>query len=533
MRLALLLLASLLAGVSAQDWVARYSSGAQSSDEALALAVDPYGYSYVAGYAQGIAVVKYGPNGESLWSRTRDGINRRACGQMAAAFDPNGNLVVATAIYPNPLNGFRLIRYTPLGQLSLDTVFWHSSSAVQPSNVPPVNVAIASSGRIYVSGTSWSDSAGTLKDIVTCCFDPTGGVRWVKYFDGQRHDDDRATALALDRNAHLVVAGYVQDASHHDDAVVLEYDTAGTLLWSYVHRPNTNFQSKAYDVAVTTSGEIYVSGWLAGSGLPDQCLVVKLGPNGDSLWSRTDSTEDATLVIDGSNNVYATGFRRRSFPAASTMRTWKYSPTGQRLWRDDYEDSITNGTYGRKAVLASDQGVYSVGYRGMSASKTDFFVVRYRPDGSRTWVAIADTTDSFTDIPKTAALGANGDIIVTGTSTNSQTSYTDFLTMKFRASGAVEGPAEKGPIAAKALTVLPTVVARRCRFALPARARATGLRILDAAGRTVREIPIPAGENAAVWDATDEAGRPVPNGVYFVTLEGAGSRSAAKFIIQR
>ena len=79
-----MLLSAVLSITSAQEWTARYSTGDQNSEEALALAVDPYGCTYVAGYAQGITVVKYSPNGETLWTRTLDDINRRLATLKAA-----------------------------------------------------------------------------------------------------------------------------------------------------------------------------------------------------------------------------------------------------------------------------------------------------------------------------------------------------------------------------------------------------------------------------------------------------------------
>jgi hypothetical protein len=87
------------------------------------------------------------------------------------------------------------------------------------------------------------------------------------------------------------------------------------------------------------------------------------------------------------------------------------------------------------------------------------------------------------------------------------------------------------------IRVVPTVVSGRCRFEVPVWSGAAALRILDISGRVVSEVPIglePSGRTRAVsWSATDNSGRPVPNGVYFATASGPSYRSSAKFLVQR
>ena len=67
-------------------------------------------------------------------------------------------------------------------------------------------------------------------------------------------------------------------------------------------------------------------------------------------------------------------------------------------------------------------------------------------------------------------------------------------------------------------------------FALPAAAAVT-LRVYDAMGRQVRALlrntPVPTGERRISWDGTDDAGRALPAGVYFVELRSATAGTAA------
>ncbi len=69
------------------------------------------------------------------------------------------------------------------------------------------------------------------------------------------------------------------------------------------------------------------------------------------------------------------------------------------------------------------------------------------------------------------------------------------------------------------------------RFTVPAAAGpAPRIRILDVAGREVRELPVSAGSTGVVWDGLDSAGRPPPAGVYWAIAEGAGRRFGTRVV---
>jgi flagellar basal-body rod modification protein FlgD len=59
------------------------------------------------------------------------------------------------------------------------------------------------------------------------------------------------------------------------------------------------------------------------------------------------------------------------------------------------------------------------------------------------------------------------------------------------------------------------------------------LEVTDVRGRAVRRIPLgerPAGEGSFVFDGRDDAGAPLPAGVYLATLETPGARVSRKFV---
>jgi flagellar hook assembly protein FlgD len=58
--------------------------------------------------------------------------------------------------------------------------------------------------------------------------------------------------------------------------------------------------------------------------------------------------------------------------------------------------------------------------------------------------------------------------------------------------------------------------------------------VLDLAGRAVRVLDagnLGAGAHVLGWDGHDDAGRPVPAGIYFASLEAGGARQVRKVAV--
>ncbi|HEY2956108.1 MAG TPA: FlgD immunoglobulin-like domain containing protein [Candidatus Eisenbacteria bacterium] len=81
----------------------------------------------------------------------------------------------------------------------------------------------------------------------------------------------------------------------------------------------------------------------------------------------------------------------------------------------------------------------------------------------------------------------------------------------------------------------PARVGTALMYALPARARVS-LTVCDAAGRRVRTLvdaDLEAGERVQRWDGSDDAGRAMPNGLYFVRLSALGRTLVRRVVIAR
>jgi len=96
---------------------------------------------------------------------------------------------------------------------------------------------------------------------------------------------------------------------------------------------------------------------------------------------------------------------------------------------------------------------------------------------------------------------------------------------------AGEGPAEFHPTLS--ISPNPVQAAATLRFTLP-RPGATALRIYGLDGRLVRTLvdrELDAGYHKLAWDRTDEAGRPLPAGVYYYRLEGEALARSGRVVL--
>jgi len=98
---------------------------------------------------------------------------------------------------------------------------------------------------------------------------------------------------------------------------------------------------------------------------------------------------------------------------------------------------------------------------------------------------------------------------------------------------AVEEPAAEG--AWLDARPNPFAQATRIRFSLP-RAASVEMAVFDPAGRAVRTLPartLESGTHEAAWDGCDDAGRPLPSGVYFYQLTVDGRRETRRLVLAR
>lgn len=195
-------------------------------------------------------------------------------------------------------------------------------------------ITVDERGNAYVAGFSdnWgtdpiSDHVGS-EDAFVAKLSSSGILQWHTFMGSAGYD--RAYGIVLDGSGNVYVAGYsdatwgspinAHTGNDKNDAYVAKLNSSGVLQW------HTFMGSTGIDVsraiAVDGSGNAYVAGTSEGWGTPvnahtggGDAFAAKLNSNGMLQWHTfmggpdvVDWDEGTAIAIDGSGNVYVTGY---------------------------------------------------------------------------------------------------------------------------------------------------------------------------------------------------------------------------------
>jgi len=420
-----------------QQWVAHYNSSGNGSELAADIAVDNLQNVYVTGSSYGgtayyddYATVKYDPNGSQLWVKRYNGPENGGDGATCLAIDGSGNVCVAGYSYGgSSVTDYVTIKYSPDG-----TQLWAARyDGPGNSDDSASAIVIDSSGNIYVTGTSFGGSSGT--DYATIKYSPDGNQLWVARYNSPENSDEEAYGLAIDGSGNVYVTGVGYRQSTSADYVTVKYDTNGNRLWTAVYNDADNGDDIVYALKVDNSGNAYVTGAGYSNNTDYDYVTIKYGPNGNQLWlARYDGPQNGDdeaydLVIDGSGNVYVTGY---SYGGDTNYdyATVKYDTNGNQLWAARYNGPENSDDYASALTLDVSGSAYVAGFCFGSSSSADYVTVKYDRNGNQVWSARYNGTGNSEDYATALTVDNSGNVYVTGQSMGVGTSY-DYATIKY------------------------------------------------------------------------------------------------------
>jgi hypothetical protein len=257
---------------------------------------------------------------------------------------------------------------------------------------------------VYVAG--WSKNSIGKMDLLLVKWSSSGALQWARRYDGPVHGDDAATALGIDKNGNVTVAGYSQGAGG-DDWVVVSWTSAGVKRWAWRYAGNAGAGDRPMDMVVDGSGRVYVTGWITVTGPKFRALTVKFSPTGAKLWSKATfgpgglAAAANGIAIRPAGGVYVVG-RSQALATSWDGFVMRYNSAGDVAFlpsvalagdQDLFDVAVTsNGTVA--AVGSTNPG-----------GNSDGFLVFYRSNGSLGGVGstggafddsfVAVATDSF------------------------------------------------------------------------------------------------------------------------------------------
>ena len=276
------------------------------------------------------------------------------------------------------------------------------------------DMGIGNGAFFYAVGTTDGTVGGQASaggwDIVLVKYGSDGSKIWTRQVGTANSDQGRAVATDGTHGGAVYVAGYVNNAfggnTHlgSTDAILIKYDSDGTLLWSRQFGSSDVDQARA--VAVDTSGNVLVTGYTEGSfdgmhhyGEKDAFLI-KFDSSGAKLFSR----QIGTGAVGGNpTNELGTAVTSDSSDSMIVAMDWganvyyiKYTATGSVVWHG------SQGTHTVRAVVTdSDDNVYFGGqvsgnYEGfVGAGGSDMYVQKLDAGtGAIEWTQVYGTSGS-------------------------------------------------------------------------------------------------------------------------------------------
>jgi hypothetical protein len=427
--------------IRAQEPPKRVTPSGNATDQATAIAVDGKGNVYVTGFAhnagagQTYLTIKYDSSGKQQWTQRYGGPGNESHKATAIALDRAGNVyVTGSSEGVGTGRDYATIKYDSNGKQQ-----WAQRYNGEGNGYDyPTAMLIDEQGNVTVTG--YSRGVNTGYDCLTIQYDGNGKQQWVQRYNGPGNEDDKASAIALDRAGNIYVSGSTHTSAREVAYLVLKYDRKGVQQWVQHYVKKKGWTDAASALAVDSAGNVYVTGQEQVSGLGSDFLTIKYDTGGKQQWIQRyhgpGMEEDKAVAIglDKLGNVYITGESNGGGDNGYDYVTIKYDANGKQQWLQRYNGQESSSD--RPTAMAVDDfgNVYVTG-SSQGVTGQDYVTLKYDTHGQQQWMQRYNGPGNDYDYPTAIAVDGAGNVYVTGYSWGGHEAGFDYATVKYRADG--------------------------------------------------------------------------------------------------
>jgi Secretion system C-terminal sorting domain/Beta-propeller repeat len=347
------------------------------------------------------------------------------------------------------MNRFFTILLTVIGLLAHDKVVaqiniqWASRYTSAGSNTDrAIDIDRDTTGNVIVTGTSWN---GSNFDIVTVKYDPTGNQLWASSFNGSGNGFDEARSIDVDDNGNSYITGYTLSTGNNYNIITIKYDASGNQMWATTYNGSANGFDEGYDITSDAAGNVYVCGSAETSNAANY-VTIKYNSAGVQQWatlyngSGANSDQAYALTLDGSGNVYVTGYSWGGTTPDFDIATIKYNNSGVQQWVYRYNGPGTRFDSGQDIEVNGAGEVYVCGYARAAVGITNYESVLLKIDNSGIfqWAQTYNGPGNDYDRANKILIQSNGNVVITGRSVGTTSTAEDLILLNYNGvSGSV------------------------------------------------------------------------------------------------
>jgi uncharacterized delta-60 repeat protein len=360
----------------------------------------------------------------------------------AVTTDSYGNSYVTGRSYEGSnYDDIITIKYNPAG----DTAWARTYNGTASDNDEGLGICVDGDGNVFVVGTTKENLFGN--DLTILKYNSSGTFLWAKPFHSCELDKvDKGIAITVDRDQFIYVTGFTTAGDGTQNILLQKYDQEGGILWTKTEEGTSSLASSGQGIAVNTSGEIYVAGYIAVPGQNTNIYIMKYDGEGNFLWedniNGTASSEDKAwgIVVDEEGDAYITGFVYQSTGNRDSY-TARYSSSGTRLWSKTYNGGGNSADKAWGIVVDEDRTVYITGETRDEYQNVNYLTIKYDESGNEVWVNTYNGTGDGSDIASAIGLVTSPSnercVIVTGKSWGTNYNY-DYATVRYSAASSTQ-----------------------------------------------------------------------------------------------